>query len=178
MLGEVYGLCPTSFKLRATADLKVRLGGEHFILEANDWPICLGHVTHRKEAHWFVVTGDQLLFLCRQFATINTQKFLELWLMNEEEAKGLMRKVLDADRIIHTQQLGLLWSEPSYWFLNNMGPIIQKGNRTATALAQEALEGGIHRKDISVPLPPGTGSPSQWLLKPALLLSPDPRGRC
>ncbi|XP_059584479.1 dynein regulatory complex protein 1 isoform X2 [Alligator mississippiensis] len=76
----------------------------------------------------------------RQFATINTQKFLELWLMNEEEAKGLMRKVLDADRIIHTQQLGLLWSEPSYWFLNNMGPIIQKGNRTATALAQEALE--------------------------------------
>uniref|UniRef100_A0A7M4E497 Dynein regulatory complex protein 1 n=1 Tax=Crocodylus porosus TaxID=8502 RepID=A0A7M4E497_CROPO len=82
----------------------------------------------------------------RQFATINTQKFLELWLMNEEEAKGLMRKVLDADRIIHTQQLGLFWSEPSYWFLNNMGPIMQEGNRTATALAQEALEESNHSK--------------------------------
>jgi dynein regulatory complex protein 1 len=32
--------------------------------------------------------------------------------MNEEEVRGLNAKVLQADRIIHTQQLGLEWQEP------------------------------------------------------------------
>uniref|UniRef100_A0A452HA74 Dynein regulatory complex protein 1 n=1 Tax=Gopherus agassizii TaxID=38772 RepID=A0A452HA74_9SAUR len=59
----------------------------------------------------------------RHFAVVDAQKFLEVWLMNEEEAKGLMWKALKADRIIHTQQLGLPWVEPDYWFLDNVGPI-------------------------------------------------------
>ncbi|XP_068252906.1 dynein regulatory complex protein 1 [Nyctibius grandis] len=76
----------------------------------------------------------------RHFAVSDAEKFTEVWLMNEEEAKGLMRKALDADRIIHTQQLGLPWEEPSYWFLNNVGPLGRpKAKRTATELAAEIL---------------------------------------
>ncbi|XP_063186832.1 dynein regulatory complex protein 1 [Chroicocephalus ridibundus] len=76
----------------------------------------------------------------RHFAVSDAEKFTEVWLMNEEEAKGLMRKALDADRIIHTQQLGLPWEEPRYWFLNNVGPLKRyKAKRTATKLAAEVL---------------------------------------
>ncbi|NXK55496.1 DRC1 protein, partial [Chauna torquata] len=76
----------------------------------------------------------------RHFATSNAEKFMEVWLMNEEEAKGLMQKALDADRIIHTQQLGLPWEEPHYWFLNNVGPLRHyKAKRMATKLAAEVL---------------------------------------
>ncbi|KFP21291.1 Dynein regulatory complex protein 1, partial [Egretta garzetta] len=80
----------------------------------------------------------------RHFAVSDAEKFTEVWLMNEEEAKGLMRKALDADRIIHTQQLGLPWEEPCYWFLNNVGPLGQyEVKRMATKLAAEVLaEGG------------------------------------
>uniref|UniRef100_G1NMW4 Dynein regulatory complex protein 1 n=1 Tax=Meleagris gallopavo TaxID=9103 RepID=G1NMW4_MELGA len=81
----------------------------------------------------------------RHFAASDAEKFMKVWLMNEEEAKGLMRKALDADRIIHTQQLGLPWEEPHYWFLNNIGPFRHyKAKRMATKLAAEVLTGGTH----------------------------------
>ncbi|XP_051471019.1 dynein regulatory complex protein 1 [Apus apus] len=70
----------------------------------------------------------------RHFAVSDEKKFVEVWLMNEEEAKGLMRKALDADRVIHTQQLGLPWEEPQGWFLNNVGPL---GNPKAKSMATE-----------------------------------------
>lgn len=82
--------------------------------------------------------------LHRHFAVSDAEKFTEVWLMNEEEAKGLMRKALDADRIIHTQQLGLPWEEPRYWFLNNIGPLRHyRAKRMATKLAAEVLTGGL-----------------------------------
>ncbi|NXX38231.1 DRC1 protein, partial [Tricholaema leucomelas] len=85
----------------------------------------------------------------RHFAAVEAEKFLGVWLMNEKEAKGLMRKALDADRIIHTQLLGLPWQEPHHWFLNNVGPLgCPKEKRMATELAAEILtvESGEGRK--------------------------------
>uniref|UniRef100_A0A452H9W3 Dynein regulatory complex protein 1 n=1 Tax=Gopherus agassizii TaxID=38772 RepID=A0A452H9W3_9SAUR len=77
----------------------------------------------------------------RHFAVVDAQKFLEVWLMNEEEAKGLMWKALKADRIIHTQQLGLPWVEPDYWFLDNVGPIVHHmAIRSASKLAREVMD--------------------------------------
>ncbi|KAF1490720.1 Dynein regulatory complex protein 1, partial [Pygoscelis antarcticus] len=79
----------------------------------------------------------------RHFAVSDAEKFTEVWLLNEEEAKGLMRKALDADRIIHSQQLGLPWEEPRHWFLNNVGPLGHyKAKRMATKLAAEVLTVG------------------------------------
>uniref|UniRef100_A0A8C3KBB2 Dynein regulatory complex protein 1 n=1 Tax=Calidris pygmaea TaxID=425635 RepID=A0A8C3KBB2_9CHAR len=76
----------------------------------------------------------------RHFAVSDAEKFTEVWLMNEEEAKGLMRKALNADRIIHAQQLGLPWEEPNYWFLHNVGPLKRyKAKRMATKLAAEVV---------------------------------------
>uniref|UniRef100_A0A452HA34 Dynein regulatory complex protein 1 n=1 Tax=Gopherus agassizii TaxID=38772 RepID=A0A452HA34_9SAUR len=90
----------------------------------------------------------------RHFAVVDAQKFLEVWLMNEEEAKGLMWKALKADRIIHTQQLGLPWVEPDYWFLDNVGPIVsqqeeeedavEEGRKEAAAEAGEEVKPPRH----------------------------------
>ncbi|XP_064002883.1 dynein regulatory complex protein 1 [Pogoniulus pusillus] len=83
----------------------------------------------------------------RHFAAVDAEKFLGVWLMNEKEAKGLMRKALDADRIIHTQLLGLPWQEPHYWFLNNVGPLrCPKEKRMATELAAEILTESTSRE--------------------------------
>uniref|UniRef100_A0A8C6JKL2 Dynein regulatory complex protein 1 n=1 Tax=Melopsittacus undulatus TaxID=13146 RepID=A0A8C6JKL2_MELUD len=96
------------------------------------------------------------------FAVADAEKFMEVWLMNEAEAKGLMRKVLNADRIIHIQQLGLPWEEPHYWFLNNVGPLGHyKMKRRATKLAAEVLTGRMHSALVTLvavgepQLPPG-----------------------
>ncbi|KAM6179386.1 dynein regulatory complex protein 1 isoform 3-T3 [Erethizon dorsatum] len=75
----------------------------------------------------------------RHFALIDDEKFREIWLMNEEEAKGLISKAFDVDRIIHTQHLGLPWTAPDFWFLNNVGPISQQMKRSATQIVEEVL---------------------------------------
>lgn len=89
--------------------------------------------------------------LHRLFAVADAEKFTEVWLMNEAEAKELMQKALDADRIIHIQQLGLPWEEPHYWFLNNVGPLGHyKVKRRATKLAAEVLTGTMHNALVTL----------------------------
>uniref|UniRef100_A0A8D2IZE3 Dynein regulatory complex protein 1 n=1 Tax=Varanus komodoensis TaxID=61221 RepID=A0A8D2IZE3_VARKO len=79
----------------------------------------------------------------RHFAIVDAEHFREVWLMNEEEAKRLIRKALDADRVIHAQQLGLPWVEPGDWFLHNVGPVVHtRTEKSAHQLAQEVLAEG------------------------------------
>lgn len=59
--------------------------------------------------------------------------------MNEEEAKDLMSRALDVDRIIHTHHLGLPWTAPDFWFLRNVGPISQQPRKSATQILEEVL---------------------------------------
>ena len=62
----------------------------------------------------------------RHFLTADMQKFHELWIMNEERCKEMTQKLLEADKIIFEQQLGLTWASPDLEFLNNIGPIDAK----------------------------------------------------
>ncbi|NXR86582.1 DRC1 protein, partial [Hypocryptadius cinnamomeus] len=82
----------------------------------------------------------------RQLMRSSAEKFRQVWIVNEEEAKALIREVLDADRIIHVQQLGMPWEEPHLWFMDNVGPLgrpQEKGD--AMQLATKLLEGGIRK---------------------------------
>jgi dynein regulatory complex protein 1 len=51
------------------------------------------------------------------------EKFYELWIMNEERCKEMAQKLLDADRIVSEQQLGITWMPSDLEFMNNVGPI-------------------------------------------------------
>ncbi|XP_066864042.1 dynein regulatory complex protein 1 [Kogia breviceps] len=75
----------------------------------------------------------------RHFALIDDKQFREIWLMNEEEAKDLLSRAFDVDRIIHTHHLGLPWTAPDFWFLKNVGPISQQQRKSATQILEEVL---------------------------------------
>ena len=47
--------------------------------------------------------------------------------MNDEDAKEIMRKVLQADRIINEQQLGLKWEPPEDDLFRNVDPLAFHG---------------------------------------------------
>jgi len=49
----------------------------------------------------------------QHFEVADTKRYREVWQMNEEIVTDLMRKVLQADKIIHEHQLGLNWFPPS-----------------------------------------------------------------
>ncbi|XP_038606761.1 dynein regulatory complex protein 1 [Tachyglossus aculeatus] len=87
-----------------------------------------------------VVQFKDLQKTMRHFAVVDEGKFHEIWLMNEEEAKELMGKALDADKIIFQQQLGLPWAMPDFWFMKNVGPLSQhKKKKSATQVVEEVL---------------------------------------
>ncbi|GCB65660.1 hypothetical protein scyTo_0000449 [Scyliorhinus torazame] len=85
----------------------------------------------------------------RRFSAIDAKKFEGIWLMNEKEAKDLVSKALDADRIIHEQQLGLNWTSPDLCFMKNIGPIVcnTKKKRSAAQLAEEVILGERRERD-------------------------------
>ncbi|KAM9201577.1 dynein regulatory complex protein 1 isoform 2-T2 [Dugong dugon] len=86
-----------------------------------------------------VMQFKELQRAMRHFALIDDEKFREIWLMNEEEAKDLIGRAFDVDRIIHTHHLGLPWTAPDFWFLKNLGPISQQPKKSATEIVEEVL---------------------------------------
>ncbi|KAF4138150.1 Sperm tail C-terminal domain [Phytophthora infestans] len=72
------------------------------------------------------------------FEASDSSKFGEVWQMHEEEAICKIEKLLDADRIIHEQQLGLTW-RPPVQSIKNWSQSAKAGN---IAALQKQLENG------------------------------------
>jgi dynein regulatory complex protein 1 len=49
----------------------------------------------------------------RHFELADIRKFQEVWAMNEETVAAKVKRVLNADRVLHEQQMGLTWHAPS-----------------------------------------------------------------
>ncbi|XP_078541546.1 dynein regulatory complex protein 1-like [Lissotriton helveticus] len=87
---------------------------------------------------------NQLQKKMRHFATVDSKKFHDIWLMNEEEIKELVKRALEADRALHEQQLGVPWAPPDLWFMESVGPLsrqLQK-KKSAGQLAEEVMRSG------------------------------------
>ncbi|KAL3660180.1 hypothetical protein V7S43_014711 [Phytophthora oleae] len=77
------------------------------------------------------------------FETSDSNKFDDVWQMHEEEAIRKIEKLLDADRIIHEQQLGLSWRSPAQ--------SIRKWSHSAKAGDAVALEKQLENGDELTP---------------------------
>jgi len=64
---------------------------------------------HRRAAETF----KELQMKHKRFVRADTKKFEEVWAMHEELVAAKVKRVLDADRVIHEQQLGWRWRPPS-----------------------------------------------------------------
>ncbi|EGZ14350.1 hypothetical protein PHYSODRAFT_317057 [Phytophthora sojae] len=84
---------------------------------------------------------NQYLDLQRKYAhfeTSDSNKYDEVWQMHEEDAIHKIEKLLDADRIIHEQQLGLAWRPPAQ-SIRNWSQSAKAGDAAAL---QKQLENG------------------------------------
>ncbi|KAJ3323365.1 hypothetical protein HDV06_001885 [Boothiomyces sp. JEL0866] len=90
----------------------------------------------------------------RHFQLADSKKYKEVWKMNEEEAKTIMRKVLQADRIINEQQLGLEWTPPSEDLFRNVDPLFFQDNSNTVEKsikeAEAAFEDGMQNQQQSI----------------------------
>jgi dynein regulatry complex protein 1 len=49
----------------------------------------------------------------RHFQVADSRRYLEVFDMKVDEVKNVLSQLLKADKIVHEQQLGLLWFPPS-----------------------------------------------------------------
>merc|ERR1719502_2520247 len=76
------------------------------------------------------------------FEMTDEKKFREVWEMNESEVRSLIAKVLEADRLIHEQQLGHEWTQPKEeQLLQELETFSESGTVTgkSTAVASEDM---------------------------------------
>lgn len=65
----------------------------------------------------------QLFKKFRLFQQADANRFKEVWEMNEEQVKMIMHQILMADKIIHTQQLGMEWEMPVLEGFGDLNPL-------------------------------------------------------
>lgn len=73
----------------------------------------------------------------RHFELADSKRFAEVWAMNEENVAELVSSVLQGDRILHEQQLGLQWRPPSAEVFES--PLVAHAHAAAAA---QGAEGG------------------------------------
>eukprot|EP00933_Yihiella_yeosuensis_P039320 TRINITY_DN3329_c0_g4_i2.p1 TRINITY_DN3329_c0_g4~~TRINITY_DN3329_c0_g4_i2.p1 ORF type:complete len:667 (-),score=185.13 TRINITY_DN3329_c0_g4_i2:153-2153(-) len=79
----------------------------------------------------------------QHFEEADEKKFREVWEMNEQEVRGLMTKVLEADRLLHEQQLGHEWLPPKEeQLLQELDTFSESGTTTGKSTAIESAEMG------------------------------------
>eukprot|EP00930_Biecheleria_cincta_P070652 TRINITY_DN58286_c0_g1_i1.p1 TRINITY_DN58286_c0_g1~~TRINITY_DN58286_c0_g1_i1.p1 ORF type:complete len:668 (+),score=205.03 TRINITY_DN58286_c0_g1_i1:101-2104(+) len=79
----------------------------------------------------------------QHFEQADEKKFREVWEMNEGEVRQLMTKVLEADRLLHEQQLGLEWLPPKEEMLQQeLDTFSESGTTTGKSTALESADMG------------------------------------
>merc|ERR1719482_2292707 len=83
------------------------------------------------------------------FEQADEKKFREVWEMNEGEVRGLINKVLEADKLLHEQQLGHEWCPPKEeQLLQELDTFSESGTTTgkSTAIASEEMGQSVSGK--------------------------------
>lgn len=74
----------------------------------------------------------------RLFEAADARKFQEVWAMHEETVGAMMKRLLDADKVIHEQLLGWEWEPPSQELLGTFTPGATAAASAAAAAAAVA----------------------------------------
>lgn len=54
----------------------------------------------------------ELMKKVKHFQAVDSKRFHDVWVMNEQRVRRLAQEVGDVDRLVHQQQLGLEWEDP------------------------------------------------------------------
>merc|ERR1719487_2658006 len=117
------------------------------------------HALDQKYKHSNMELTEEYKRLTRQFKDLqekfhhfeqaDEKKFREVWEMNEGEVRALMNKVLEADKLLHEQQLGHEWLPPKEeQLLQELDTFSESGTTTgkSTAMASEEMGQSVSGK--------------------------------
>jgi len=77
-------------------------------------------------------------------------RFNEIWTMNEAEVRELINKIIQADRVLHVQQLGLSWTPPNdpiFGFVEG-GSGMQSSHMGANTSLMDSSKHGVSKSEV------------------------------
>lgn len=77
-----------------------------------------------------------------RYAVSSSTNFDNVWRMNEEESRAMLKRVLAIDKVLFEQQLGLPWTEPSL-------PLLEKTHLESYRKAMQTLYGSEKGANLS-----------------------------
>jgi dynein regulatory complex protein 1 len=97
-------------KERRNKDI-LRTVKEKFERQSKDFQI--GNIKLTDDYKKFTKQFKELQNKFKRFEKSDENRFNEIWTMNEHEVRALINKIIQADRVIHMQQLGINWEPPT-----------------------------------------------------------------
>eukprot|EP00921_Rhytidocystis_pertsovi_P001099 GHVQ01001868.1.p1 GENE.GHVQ01001868.1~~GHVQ01001868.1.p1 ORF type:complete len:387 (+),score=58.10 GHVQ01001868.1:461-1621(+) len=86
----------------------------------------------------------------KHFEFADENRFRLIWEVNENQVRQYMAKVLDADKIIHEQQLGLTWAPPREEELTNeCEAFSESGTTTVKSTSKVSEDSGVYKRRYS-----------------------------
>lgn len=76
-------------------------------------------------------------------------RFNEIWTMNEAEVRELINKIIQADRVVHVQQLGLAWTPPTdpiFGFVDGSG--MQSSHMAGNTSLMDSSKHGVSKSEM------------------------------
>ena len=105
----------------------------------------------------------------KHFQTMDTKRFYDIWMMNEERVCSLAKEVANADETIYYQQLGLEWEAPAI-IESPMSKVtasrLERDVSRATLYASQILSDAGDEKTSALELPPPTAGSTTTSLAP------------
>ena len=74
------------------------------------------NTTYTKEYKLFTNEFIKLQKRFERFEKADDKRIKEIWSMNDQEARKLVEKIMQADKVIHLQQLSIQWQPPQDQF--------------------------------------------------------------
>lgn len=108
----------------------------------------------------------------KHFQTMDTKRFYDIWMMNEERVRSLATEVANADETIYHQQLGLEWEAPAIIDSPMSKVVASKLERNvsrATLYASQILSDAGDEKTATPELTAGSTATSLVPTAPAII---------
>ena len=87
----------------------------------------------------------------KRFEKSDENRFNEIWTMNEHEVRALINKIIQSDRVVHMQQLGIAWeppTDPIFGFTEKSQGASQMGGAAANTSIMDSSKHGMSKSEL------------------------------
>ncbi len=106
------------------------------------------NIKYTEEYKKFTKQFKELQNKFKRFVKSDDMRFNEIWTMNEAEVRELINKIIQADRVVHVQQLGMSWQPPTDPIFGFAEGGMQSSHMAANTSLMDSSKHGMSKSEV------------------------------